>query len=412
MQKTKICHVAASHKRYDRRIFEKECQSLAKAGYDVTLLVADGKESEVINGVKIQSVDLSTGARWLGPGEWIIDGKRKKSKDVSIFNRIQREIYTSKYMLNDAMAVDADIYHIHEPILLRLGAKLKSIGKKVIFDSHENHPAQIRVNKSIPSFLRKLCSSTYYRYETHTTKKFNAVIVPCTVFNGINIFEGRCSKIQIISNAPKLEDFYDIYDQQHGFAKTLEPSVCYVGGLTPQRGIIQLIKAAYKAGVRLNLAGIYSPTGYQEELEKMKEYSCVNYLGYLYPSDLVDVYKNSKIGIATILNIGQYHTGDNFATKVYEYMSMGLPVILSKSQFVEKVFEDYRFGITVDPGNIEEIADAIRRIIEDPTTSKSMGENGRMAIKKLFNWEIEEIKLLNLYQELSSIKEINSCLKS
>ena len=403
MAKIKVCHIAAAHKRYDKRILLKECVSLSKAGYDVTLLVADGKGSEVYDGVNIKSVDLSKGSWWLGPGEWMVDGKKINSKKVSLMNRASRELNIHKYIFNDAMAVDADIYHIHEPILLRLGGKLKSIGKKVIFDSHENHTEQTRANKSVPLFLRKLCSSSYYRYETHLTKKFEAVIVPCTFFNGVNIFEGRCNRTEIISNAPKLEDFYDVYDQQQSLSNDLEANVCYVGGLTPQRGITQLIKAAYKAGVKLTLAGIYSPTGYQEELEKMKEYCCVSYRGYLYNSDLIDVYKTSKIGVATALNFGQYNATDNLATKVYEYMSMGLPVILSRSPFVEKVFEDYRFGITVDPYNIEEIADAIRSIIENPIVSKAMGEQGRKAVFEKFNWGIEESKLIKLYDEILHI---------
>ncbi len=37
----KICHITSVHSRYDTRIFVKECVSLAKAGYDVTFLIAE-----------------------------------------------------------------------------------------------------------------------------------------------------------------------------------------------------------------------------------------------------------------------------------------------------------------------------------------------------------------------------------
>lgn len=52
----KVCHVTNIHPRYDTRIFIKECTSLVNAGYDVTLLVADGKSDEIKNGVNIISV--------------------------------------------------------------------------------------------------------------------------------------------------------------------------------------------------------------------------------------------------------------------------------------------------------------------------------------------------------------------
>ena len=42
MQKTKVVHLTIVHKRYDSRIFCKECISLYEAGYDVSMIVADG----------------------------------------------------------------------------------------------------------------------------------------------------------------------------------------------------------------------------------------------------------------------------------------------------------------------------------------------------------------------------------
>lgn len=53
----KICHVTSAHTRYDIRIFEKECTSLAQNGYEVYLIVNDDMPDEVKNGVHI----ISTG---------------------------------------------------------------------------------------------------------------------------------------------------------------------------------------------------------------------------------------------------------------------------------------------------------------------------------------------------------------
>ena len=53
----RVCHVTSIHQRYDTRIFQKECISLYKAGYEVFLLVNDENDSEVKNGVQI----ISTG---------------------------------------------------------------------------------------------------------------------------------------------------------------------------------------------------------------------------------------------------------------------------------------------------------------------------------------------------------------
>ena len=60
----------------------------------------------------------------------------------------------------------------------------------------------------------------------------------------------------------------------------------------------------------------------------------------------------------------------------------------------------YDFGICVDPANVDEIADAIRYLLDHPDEARQMGENGRCAVKEEFNWGVEEKKLLSLYEEV------------
>lgn len=47
----KVCHLTTVHKnRYDTRIYIKECLTLKKAGYDVTLIVNDDSPDEMTPG--------------------------------------------------------------------------------------------------------------------------------------------------------------------------------------------------------------------------------------------------------------------------------------------------------------------------------------------------------------------------
>ena len=81
--------------------------------------------------------------------------------------------------------------------------------------------------------------------------------------------------------------------------------------------------------------------------------------------------------MATIHNVGQYNQFDNLATKCYEYMSLGLPVVLTKSRYNEKVNSQYEFGICVDAENENEIAEAIRYLLVHEAEANQMGKNGR-----------------------------------
>ena len=59
--------------------------------------------------------------------------------------------------------------------------------------------------------------------------------------------------------------------------------------------------------------------------------------------------------------------------------------------------ERWHCGICVDPANVNEIAAAIRYLLDHPEEARQMGENGRRAVKEEFNWGVEVKKLLALY---------------
>ena len=131
-----ICHVTSAHDRYDDRIFLKECKSLREAGLKVNLIVHDELENEKKEGVDIYSTGKKYCSRW----KRIFEG--------------------NKSILNTAMSISADIYHLHDPELLLIAKRLKKEGKKVVFDSHENYSLQIKEKEYIP-VLCDLLSQDY-----------------------------------------------------------------------------------------------------------------------------------------------------------------------------------------------------------------------------------------------------------
>lgn len=72
--------------------------------------------------------------------------------------------------------VDAEVYHFHDPELMRLGVKMKNRGKKVIFDSHEDVPMQILCKEYLPQITKKPISMLYSWYERRLLMCYDALI--------------------------------------------------------------------------------------------------------------------------------------------------------------------------------------------------------------------------------------------
>ena len=368
----KVCHMTSAHKPTDVRIFEKECVSLAKKEEYEVYLVAKGKSYDSKN---VHIVGIGTNNR----------------------GRISRMLFTAKDIYKKALEINADIYHFHDPELLPYGLKLKKKGKKVIFDSHENYSEQIKEKYYIPKFLRGFISKIFKSYESKVSKKIDGVIFPCPMF-GKHPFEGRSKRYVYINNTPILEELYNKYEESEKDYST--PVVCYAGGLNYNRGITHLINACYKSGAKLILGGNFVPASYGEELKKTEEYKCVDFRGYLNRDDILNMYKDSTIGANVLLNVGQYAVLSNLSTKIYEFMSMGLPVISNDYPYAREVIEKYNFGIVVNSDITDEIANAIKYLSENPKEAEEMGRNGRNAIKEHFNWSIDEKVLYDLYDDI------------
>lgn len=366
----RVCHMTSAHQPGDNRVFRKECRTLANAGYDVFYVVPDGENGDC-------------------DGVHIVNAGKKPASRLKRFTAMARRTYKV------AKALDCDVYHFHDTELLPYGLKLAKAGKTVIFDSHECYPLLFLEKEYIPKFLRSAAAKIYKTYETYVAGYMAAVVFPATM-DGVNYFEGRCRRTLMLDNLPELASFPAAIPERVDKEKT----VGYIGRLSESRGITQLVLACHQAGVTLRLAGPITPA-YQAQLESMPEYACVDYRGVLPYKEVPGFCGSITVGACVLMNIGQYCHMDNLATKVYEYLSMELPVILTDSRPARKLVEECGCGVCVNPDDVDGITRVIRELLSDPERAKEMGRAGRRAVLEKYNWEKEGEKLVELYRELT-----------
>lgn len=366
----KVCHITSAHDTSDIRIFQKECVSLAKKGYE-TYLVGEGIS------IKKKGVNI------VGIGE----------KPV---NRLSRMIFFTRKVVKTAVKTNSKIYHFHDPELLLYAKKLKKKNAIVIFDSHELYKEQILNKPYIPYKLRKVIAYIYKVVENRALKYIDAVIFP-SAGNIQHPYAGKGVKCAFINNTPIINDLknFDVEDTTNK-----GNTVCCVGTLVKERGVDILIEACYKAKVKLILAGNITPQNFKDELMQREEFSIVDYRGYCNREEVEQIYREAFIGVDNIQRVGQYPKASNLSTKVYEYMSRGIPFIVSDFEYNKYIVQNYNCGICVDPANPDEIAEAILYLLNDRENAILMGKRGRKLIEDKFNWEIDAKKLQDLYQNL------------
>ena len=363
----RITHLTSAHPRNDTRIFYKMCRSLAIQGHQITLIVADGKGDAVCDGVSILDVG---------------DSK----------NRFDRIRHAPERVYTRAIALDAELYHLHDPELIPIGLKLKRKGRRVIFDSHEDIPADILDKPYLNKYLARVLSKVIAVYEARSCVKFDGVITATPFIRDKFLL---INPITInINNFPVLNEF-DIRIPWE--AKSSE--VCYVGGITRMRGILQTVRAMEKAhnDVRLNLCGHFVETDVEQACKALPGWNRVSEYGFVDRSGVRDVLARSIAGLVVFLHeLNHINAQPN---KMFEYMSAGIPVIASDFPLWREIITGNRCGLCVDPMDPGAIARAINYIMEHPDEARQMGENGRRAVLECYNWQAEEKKLLGFYAE-------------
>lgn len=364
----RIVHLATSHRPGDPRIFHKECRTLATAGYDVVYIVP-GEADNVVDGVRVLTVSV--------PGS----GRERMTKTVRLVHRKAKE-----------EGSDA-VIHLHDADLLGVGFRLRRAGRRVIYDSHEDTPKQMHYQHWIPSLVRPVAASLYATRERRAGQLFDGIITA----EPTNALRFPQTKTITVHNYP-IADELDFSNAAPYSDR--QNRIAYVGALTLVRGLNEMISAVdglpdtYCA--ELVLAGSFHPPSLQAEAVFATR--SARYLGYLERSSIAQILAQSKIGLVVLHPVQKYL--EAYPTKMFEYMAVGLPVVVSDFPSWSAIVHETGCGFVVDPLNPDAIRERIQWLLDHPAEAQAMGERGREAVRSKYNWAPEGERLLRFYERL------------
>jgi len=370
----KICILTSCHNVFDTRVFYREAKTLFDAGYKVYIIATNDKE-EIIDGIHI--IPLS---------------KRK--------SRFYRFFIKDWVILFNSIRINAKIYHFHDPELIFIGLILKLIGKKVIYDVHENVCLQILSKKWIFPPIRKVISFFIRFIEWFSLHFFDAIIIAGKDIKFQPHFKKFSHKIIILRNFPIITfSEAEIFPKPHNKIRFI-----YTGGITPVRGVMEIIEAYKSIGCKnseLILLGNFSSVDFKNKImNKINKSSNIKYFSAIYYKKMFDLLKKCHVGLICfkpVLNHINALSGRN--NKIYEYMMTGLAVIGSDFDSWNNFILGNKIGVTVNPCDISEINKAMKFFIDNPKKLKIMQENAKKISIK-YSWKLESQKLIDLYKNL------------
>ncbi len=362
-QKRRVCILTTAHLPFDTRIFHKQAKTLAKAGYDVTL-IAQHDRDEVVDGVKVIALPRPR-------------------------NRFQRIFGLTWRVFRLAMRQKADVYHFHDPELIIMGIILKLFGKKVIYDVHEDVPKQI-MNKGWlgNNQIRKFAAFTINIIEQIGGLLFNKIVAATTDIarkfpENKTIFLRNFPILKLIDNVTPIN------------YKKNKPIIIYAGKLTKIRGIKEIIQAMeyINSKTELWIFGKWESEKFKKECENLEGWNNTRYLGFISLNEVFLYMKIADIGLCLLHPTKNYITG--LPTKSFEYMACSLPTVMSDFHYWQVLFEEC--ALFANPYNPKNIADKIIYLLDKSNEAKKLGKKGRKLIEEKYNWEEESKKLIMLY---------------
>lgn len=361
-----IVQLTTVHIANDTRIFFKECLSLGNFGYKVTL-VAGAPDVNKLGNVRHLMLPPIQG-------------------------RLRRMVIRPWHALRLVLAAKPDICHFHDPELIPLALFLKTFTRiKVIYDVHEDVPLQIMTKYWIRPGFRKIVSSVFRGVENWAARRFDAIITATPVI--AQRFSLQNSNTVSVANFPRAGRFNPNTAWDHR-----PRAVGYVGVITFERGIMELLSAVGVADAKLILAGQFASEEVEKAARSHPEWARVEYLGKISNDAVPAMLERVRAGIVCL------HPSSNYVesqpVKMFEYMAAGLPVVGSDFPLWRQFVTAAGAGLLVDPKDVPAIARAIIFMLENEAAAREMGMAGRLAVDKQYSWEAQAEVLHAVYRKL------------
>lgn len=297
--------------------------------------------------------------------------------------RVSPQPLHEKEVIKIIREIKPDIIHVNEPWLLGLSAI--KIGKKEgipVIATHHFMPENLVHYLHLPPKIENLITVTIWKWYAKLCKNFTYVICPTQVAaNLLKKYTGDIN-LEVISNGIDLKVFHKEKDGEYLKKKyniQKKPTLLFVGRLDKEKNIDVLIKALGILKDKFEFQLIIAGQGKEKlPLKKLALsagiQSNVIFTGFLPEKDLPYIYR-----IADIFVMPSIAELQSLVTM--EAMASGLPVVAANAVALPHLVHDNENGFLFIPGNEQDLARKLSKLLENKTLRDKMGGQSLAIIK-------------------------------
>ena len=373
---TRVLHLSVVHTPDDPRIYERECRTLAEAGYEVMYMAPGASPGRDDAGVIFAPLP-----------------ERGRSTRFLSSREIVRALRTLR----------PDVLHVHDPELLTLFPAAKALVPRLVYDMHEYVPEAVAGKPYIPSRVRPVASQHDRRRPEepggpgrrrgrghrgpagragrHAASSASC----CPTTRGPERFEGA-EPVPELAADPRLK-------------------LIYVGSLSRARGCTMMLDVMEQLApdeAVLYLGGTFNDPALELEVGERLAAGLadrVKLLGRVPPPELPRYLAAADVVWVPSQPDRQY-SHPTIPTKLLEGMTMGLAALVSDMPGRGELVAGEACGLAVPPG-VEGHLDGLRRLLAERTALPEMGARGRAAVERRYSWEAVQGDLVDFYDRLT-----------
>ncbi|MEO0085954.1 MAG: glycosyltransferase [candidate division WOR-3 bacterium] len=372
----RVCLATSSHPVTYSRFLHRQAASLARAGYDVTLVALD-------------------------------DGSKAFSDYGVRLIRIREGRLTSKLLVLQAIAramttVRPQVFECLDPWTFALGCSLRHShnGLRLVYDSSEWFSHAFLERTDLPLLARAAGYVVIESIEYRASRQADVILD--TNLTRARRFLRRGRAVTLIPNYPPLE-FLPTPTQSR------EKEIIFTGLISRHRGFDRLLSAFNEIrgtipDARLSVMGEFDP---REDLEtECRTFvhthglaEAVRFQGWQRYDHMLHQAGRGLLGVI-LLQPRRRNDYTGLPNKLFEFMGCGLAVVAADTPEMRRIVADVGCGWLVNPTSVEGVSRTLLEALSNPDECIRRGLAGRAAVLDRYNWASAEKQLLGCYREL------------